>query len=166
MAEVKRPEGREGFNLGMALLDAVPVAAFGADMLLLSRPLKSAVFLTGAVLALLGGLCMVAFKLILALAGKEYPVFKKLFPVFMGTGWILMILGAVLARKNIRPAAIRAAVTSMPAALFFLLGLAFFASFIVYWKTKFDGSARSNWIEEILNAGAQVCLLIGVILSV
>ena len=159
-------KGKEGFNLGMALLDAVPVAAFGANMVLLSRPLKSGLFLTGAVLVLLGGLCMVVFKLILALAGNEYPVFKKLFPVFMGTGWILMIAGAVIARKNISFPAIRAAVTSMPAALFFLLGLAFFVSFIIYWKTKFDGSARSNWVEEILNAGAQVCLLIGVVLSV
>ena len=120
----------------------------------------------GALIALLGGLCMVAYKLILALAGKEYPIFKKLFPVFMGPGWILMIVGAVLARKNIRLPAIWAAVSSMPAALFYLLGLGFFLAFIVYWRTKFDGSARSNWVEEILNAGAQVCLLVGVILSV
>ena len=43
----------------------------------------------------------------------------------------------------------------------------FFAAFIIYFKTKFNAdSARDNWIEEILNAGTQVCILIGVILSV
>ena len=166
MAEKKMPAGKEGFTLGMALLDAVPVLAFGADMLLLSRPLQNTWFLIGAVLSFLGGLCMVVYKLILSTRGKEYPVFKKMFPFFMSAGWILMILGAVLARENISLAAILSAVTAFPAVIFYALALLFFGAFIVYWRTKFDGSARSNWVEEILNACAQVAMLIGVLLSV
>ena len=55
----------------------------------------------------------------------------------------------------------------MPACIFFVLGIAFFAAFIIYFKTKFNAdSAKDNWIEEILNAGTQVFILIGVVLSV
>ncbi|MCR4894619.1 MAG: hypothetical protein K5911_07800 [Eubacteriales bacterium] len=166
MNDKEMPSGKEGFTLGLALLDAVPVLAFGADMLLLSRPLDSKLFLTGAALALCGGLCMVIYKLILSIKGKEYPVFMKLFPVLMGSGWVIMIAGAIIKRRSISFPAIWTAVSSMPAALFFILGAVFFASFIIYWKTGFDGSARSNWIEEILNACAQVCFLTAVLLSV
>lgn len=166
MSNKEMPAGKEGFTLGLALLDAVPVLAFGADMILLSRPLKSGLFLIGAVLALCAGMCMVLYKLILSIWKKEYPFFKKLFPVLMGSGWLIMIIGAIVSRKNIRPGAVWAAVCSMPALVFYILGLLFFASFIIYWKKGFDGSARSNWIEEILNAGAQVCLLLGVIFSI
>lgn len=166
MAENKTG-GKEGFTLGLALLDAVPVVAFGVDMMLLSKPLGSKIFLLGAFLALCGGLCMVIYKIILSVFQKDYPVCKKMFPIFMGGGWLIMIVAAIMARKNIHLAGIWKAICTMPATLFFVLGLCFFVAFIVYFKTKFNAdSAKDNWVEEILNAGAQVCMMIAVILSV
>ncbi len=158
---------KEGFTFGLALLDAVPVVAFGIDMVLLAKPLQSKLFLVGAIFSILAGTCMVVYKLILAGAGKEVPVLKRMMPIGMTLGWVLMIAAAVIKRKSISFPAIWADVSSMPACIFFILGIAFFAAFIIYFKTKFNAdSARDNWIEEILNAGTQVFILIGVWLSV
>ena len=159
--------GKEGFTLGLALMDAIPVIAFGADMALLAKPLGSALFLAGAVVSLLAGSCMVVYKLLLALAKKEVPGLKKMMPIGMSAGWIMMIAALIINRSKISLAGIWHAVSSMPACIFFILGIAFFAAFIIYFKTKFNAdSAKDNWIEEILNAGTQLCILIGVILSV
>ena len=158
---------KEGFTLGLALMDAIPVVAFGIDMALLAKPLQSKLFLLGAIVSLIAGTCMVVYKLLIALAGKEVPGLKKMMPIGMSAGWIMMIAAAVINRSKISFPAIWKAVSSAPACIFFILGIAFFAAFIIYFKTKFNAdSARDNWIEEILNAGTQVFILIGVILSV
>ena len=158
---------KEGFTLGLALMDAIPVVAFGADMALLAKPLGSPLFLAGAVLSLLAGACMVVYKLLIALSEKEVPGLKKMMPIGMTAGWVMMIAALIINRSKLSFAGIWRAVSSMPACIFFILGIAFFAAFIIFFKTKFDAdSARDNWIEEILNAGTQLCILIGVILSV
>ncbi|MBO4818594.1 MAG: hypothetical protein J5528_00510 [Firmicutes bacterium] len=159
-------KGKEGFTLGLALMDAIPVVAFGIDMALLAKPLQSKLFLLGAVISLIAGSCMVVYKLLLAIAKKEVPGLKKVMPIGMSAGWLIMIAAAVINRSKISLPSMWAAVSSMPACIFFLLGITFFAAFIIYFKTKFNAdSAKDNWIEEILNAGTQVCILIGVILA-
>ena len=141
--------------------------AFGVDMALLAKPLQSKLFLLGAAISLIAGSCMVVYKLLLALAKKDVPGLKKVMPIGMSLGWLIMIAAAVINRSKISLSSMWKAVSSMPACIFFILGIVFFAAFIIYFKTKFDAdSARDNWIEEILNAGTQVCILIGVILSV
>ena len=160
-------KNKKGFTLGLALLDAVPVIAFGINMTLLAKPLQSKLFLAGAVLSLLAGSCMVIYKLLLATAKKEVTLLKKMMPIGMTLGWILMIAEAIVNRSRISISGIWSAVSKAPACIFFLLGIAFFVSFIAYFKTKFNAdSVRDNWIEEILNAGTQVFFLIGVLLSV
>ena len=158
---------RRGFTLGLALMDAIPVVAFGIDMALLAKPLQSTLFLAGAVISLLAGTCMVVYKLLLATVKKEVPQLKKMMPAGMSLGWILMITGVIINRSKVSLPSIWKAVSTAPTSIFFVLGIAFFAAFIVFFRTGFNAdSARDNWIEEILNAGAQVCILIGVILSV
>ncbi|MBR0482312.1 MAG: hypothetical protein IJJ48_07565 [Firmicutes bacterium] len=158
---------KEGFTLGLALMDAIPVVAFGVDMALLAKPLGSKLFLLGAIISLLAGACMVVYKLLLATVKKEVPGLKKMMPIGMTAGWVMMIAALILNRSKISLAGIWHAVSSMPACIFFVLGIAFFAAFIIYFKTKFNAdSAKDNWIEEILNAGTQVFILIGVVLSV
>lgn len=159
-------KGKEGFTLGLALMDAIPVVAFGVDMALLAKPLQSKLFLLGAAVSLIAGSCMVVYKLLLALAKKDVPGLKKVMPIGMSLGWLIMIAAAVINRSKISLSSMWKAVSSMPACIFFILGIVFFAAFIIYFKTKFNAdSARDNWIEEILNAGTQVCILIGVILA-
>ena len=159
--------GKEGFTLGLALMDAIPCIAFGIDMGLLAKPLQSPLFLVGAVESLFAGLAMVFYKIMLAVFKKDYPVCKKIMPIGMTIGWVTMILAAVINRSKISIAGIWASVTSMPAMAFFIAGIAFFIAFFTYFKTKFNAdSAKDNWVEEILNACTQICILIGVILSV
>ncbi len=159
--------GKEGFTLGLALLDVVPVAAFGVDMLLLSKPLQSKLFLAGAIISLLAGSCMVVYKLLLAIAKKDVPGLKKCMPIGMSAGWLIMIIAVIINRSKVSFFGIWKAVSSMPACIFFILGLVFFAAFFIYFKTRFSAdSAKDNWIEEILNAATQLCFLAGVILSV
>ena len=160
-------KGKEGFGLGLALLDAVPVVAFGIDMALLAKPLQSTLFLIGAVISIIAGGCMVVYKLLIAVAKKEVQGLKKMMPIGMSLGWVLMIVAAVINRSKISLPAVWKSVSSVPACIFFVLGIGFFIAFFTYFKTKFNAdSARDNWIEEILNAGTQVCILIGVILSI
>ena len=45
----------EGFTLGLALVDAVPVLLFGGSSILLGIIFKSALFVIGACLIFLGG---------------------------------------------------------------------------------------------------------------
>ncbi len=160
-------KGKEGFTLGLALLDSVPVIAFGADMILLSKPLSSPLFLIGAVISTLAGACMVVYKLLIATSGREVPGLKKMMPIGMTLGWITMITAVIINRSKINFKGLWKAVSTAPASIFFILALCFFAAFIIYFKTKFNAdSAKDNWIEEILNACTQVFVLIGVILSI
>lgn len=158
--------GKEGFTLGLALMDAIPCIAFGVDMLMLSKPLKSTLFLIGALFVFAAGMFMVIYKLCLAIAKKEYPGLKKAMPIVMSAGWIMIIIALIIKRKMISFAGIWAGISSMPACIFFIAGLVSFIAFITYFKTKFNAdSAKDNWVEEILNALTQTCFMIGVILA-
>lgn len=159
--------GKEGFTLGLALMDAIPCIAFGIDMSLLSRPLQSPLFLIGAVVSLLAGLAMVFYKIMLAVFKKDYPVCKKIMPIGMTIGWVSMIAAAIINRSKISLPGIWKAVTTMPALAFFIAGILSFIAFFTYFKTKFNAdSAKDNWVEEILNGITQVCIMIGVMLSI
>lgn len=158
--------GKEGFTLGLALMDAIPCIAFGIDMSLLAKPLSSPLFLLGAVVSLFAGLAMVFYKIMLAVFKKDYPVCKKIMPIGMTIGWLTMIIAAVINSSKINLGAIWKAVSTAPAVIFFIAGIVAFIAFFTYFKTKFNAdSAKDNWVEEILNAITQVCILLGVVFA-
>lgn len=153
----------EQFTVQLAVMDALPVLFFAAAAVILGLKLHSALFFIGAVICFLAGAGKVLWKLLLAWKGKDVPLLGAQLRYLMPAGFLLMILGAVLADRAQVRALIRAAVR-MPSALFFALAVIGLAGMILCAR-KFDRrDVRGNWIEQIINAVAQGCVLIGVLL--
>ena len=50
----------EGFTIGLALVDAVPVLSFGISMVIIASKFGSPLFMVGAALSVLAGCCKVS----------------------------------------------------------------------------------------------------------
>ena len=58
-----QPESKEGFTVGLALVDAIPVLIFCASMVLIGVKFPQPVFLVGAIAMAVGGVSQVLWKL-------------------------------------------------------------------------------------------------------
>ena len=151
------------FTLSLALVDALPVLFFGGAAAMLGVKLRSALFIVGAALCLLAGAGKVVWKLLLALRGKDVAFLGVQLRYVMPTGFLLMLLGAILAERETVRTLLHAAVR-MPSVFFFALMIVGLIAMVVCAK-KFDRfDVRANWIEQGINAAAQACALIGVLL--
>ena len=125
---------KQEFTLSLALVDALPVLFFGVAAAILGVKLKSVVFILGAQLRYV-----------------------------MPAGFLLMMLGAFLAERETLRTLLQAAVR-LPSAAFFALTIGGMIAMVVCAK-RFDRfDVRANWIEQGINAAAQACALIGVLL--
>lgn len=154
----------EGFTVAMALVDALPVLFFSAWMLLLAMRFLSRLFLLGAVLMALGGLCKVVWKLLLGLGKGDVKWVNLAFKPLMASGFLLVLASLIPHHNLIRPAAVWAAMTSYPSVLFFIAGALLLIGMCVF-ATRFDrSSARDNWRAQWINAAAQGAILAGILL--
>lgn len=156
----------EGFTLGLALVDAIPVLSFGISMVIIASRFDSPLFMIGAVLSVLAGCCKVAWKLVLGIAKKDLKWLNKPFVPMQITGFGF-ILGSLLTRLNkIDWAGVLAVVLSFPSILFFAAWLGLMGFMGWYRKHKFQREdAHSNWTAQIINAVGQTCLLLGILLA-
>lgn len=154
---------KQSFPLSLALVDALPVLFFGAAAAILGVKLKSVVFIVGAALCLLAGAGKVVWKLLIALRGKDVAFLGAQLRYVMPAGFLLMIVSAFFAERETLRTLLHAAVR-LPSVLFFALTVVGMIAMIVCAK-KFDRfDVRGNWIEQGINAAAQSCALIGVLL--
>ena len=156
----------EGFTVGLALVDAIPVLSFGISMLIIAGRFDSPLFLIGAILSVLGGCCKVAWKLVLGITKKDLRWLNKPFVPMMASGFLLLLASLVIGFGTIDWAAVLAAVTSFPSVLFFLawIGLMVFMGW--FRKNKFQhDDAKSNWTAQIVNAIGQTSLLLGILFA-
>ena len=159
----ERSMEKQSFPLSLALVDALPVLFFGAAAAILGVKLRSVVFIVGAALCLLAGAGKVVWKLLLALKGKDVALLGAQLRYVMPLGFLLMILGGIFAERETVRALLHAAVR-LPSAAFFALTIVGIIAMIVCAK-KFDRfDVRANWIEQGINAAAQACAMIGVLL--
>lgn len=155
----------EGFTLSLALLDYVPVAAFGAAGLVAGQAMGSPVFTTGAALSFLAGLLKATWKLVLAVSGRDIRAMNRPFVPMQATGFLLMLTGAVirLFRSGLSAAAV---LLGLPQAIFFVLWLLFTALMVWYKKHRFERlNARTNWTAQIINTLAQGSFLLAVLFA-
>lgn len=175
------PEEYRQYSLGLALFDAVPVVFFLMSTMVIYSMYGSPIFLAGAIASFLGGSAKVLWKLIVVLKKRDVSVLTLAFRILMFGGFGLMLLAAVISEVSDlihgvpggsvsgNPGTMRTlgvlwhALTMMPATLFFIAGTAGMCC-MGYLGSHMDKSARSNWIEEITNALAQLAFLIGVII--
>lgn len=154
----------EGFTLGLALVDAIPVLSFGISMVIIASRFDSPLFLMGAALSVLAGCCKVAWKLVLGLAKKDLKWLNKPFVPMQATGFLLMLVSLILGYGTIRWSGVLAAVTGFPSILFFAAWIGLMGTMVWYRKHRFQrDDAHSNWTAQIVNAVGQTCLLLGIL---
>ena len=156
----------EGFTVGLALVDAIPVLSFGISMVIIASRFDSPLFLIGAALSVLAGCCKVAWKMVLGIAKKDLRWLNKPFVPMQATGWLLMLISFVIGFGKVNWAAVGKAVIGLPSIVFFIawIGLMFFMGW--FRKYKFSNEdAKANWTAQIINAVGQTCLLLGILFA-
>ena len=156
----------EGFTIGLALVDAIPVLSFGISMVIIASRFQSPVFMIGAALSVLAGCCKVAWKMVLGITKKDLRWLNKPFVPMQATGFLLMLISFIIGFGKISWSGVLAGITSLPSLLFFVawIGLMFFMGW--YRKNKFSNDdAHSNWTAQIINAVGQTCLLLGILFA-
>ena len=156
----------EGFTVGLALVDAIPVLSFGISMVIIASRFDSPLFLIGAALSVLAGCCKVAWKMVLGIAKKDLRWLNKPFVPMQATGWLLMLISFVIGFGKVNWVAVGKAVIGLPSIVFFIawIGLMFFMGW--FRKHKFSNEdAKANWTAQIINAVGQTCLLLGILFA-
>lgn len=156
----------EGFTVGLALVDAIPVLSFGISMVIIASRFNSPLFMIGAALSVLAGCCKVAWKLILGLSKKDVKWLNKPFVPMQATGFLLMLISFVIGFGKINWAEVLAAVIGLPSIVFFVTWIVLMGAMVWYRKHKFSrDDAKSNWTAQIINAVGQTCLLMGILFA-
>ena len=156
----------EGFTLGLALVDAIPVLSFGISMVIIASRFDSPLFMVGAALSVLAGCCKVTWKLILGIAKKDLRRLNKPFVPMQATGFLLMLISFILGFGKIDWAGVGTALISFPSLLFFIAWIALMGFMGWFRKNKFkNDDAKSNWTAQIINAVGQTCLLLGILFA-
>ena len=156
----------EGFTLGLALVDAIPVLSFGISMVIIAGRFDSPLFMLGAALSVLAGCCKVAWKLVLCIAKKDVKWLNKPFVPMQATGFLLMLVSFVLGIRRIDWGGVLGALVSFPAVLFFIAWIGLMGFMGWFRKHKFSNDdAKANWTAQIINAIGQTCLLLGILFA-
>lgn len=156
----------EGFTVGLALVDAIPVLSFGISMVIIASRFDSPLFMIGAALSVLAGCCKVAWKLVLGIAKKDLRWLNKPFVPMQAVGFLLMLISFVIGFGKIDWSGVLTAVTGLPSLLFFIAWIGLMGFMGWFRKHKFSNDdAKSNWTAQIINAVGQTCLLLGILLA-
>ena len=156
----------EGFTIGLALVDAIPVLSFGISMVIIASRFPSPLFMIGAILSVLGGCCKVAWKPVLGIWKKDLRWINKPFVPMMAGGFLLLIISLIVGFSKIHWAGVGAAILSFPSILFFVAWIGLMGFMGWYRKHKFSNEdAKSNWTAQIVNALGQTCLLLGILFA-
>lgn len=152
----------QGFTVSMAVMDCIPVLCFSLMISVLSLRFHSMLFYIGAFLVILAGALKCLWKFIVAITGKNiYPLFIQM-RIVMPVGFVMIIAALILGRANLSPAAIWHQMSSLPAAVFYVLGLIGMCAMSVFAVKLDPADPKSNWIEQATNGAAQLCFLIAV----
>ena len=156
----------EGFTIGLALVDAIPVLSFGISMVIIASRFPSPLFMIGAILSVLGGCCKVVWKLVLGIWKKDLRWINKPFVPMMAGGFLLLIVSVIAGFGKIHWAGVGAAILSFPSILFFVAWIGLMGFMGWFRKHKFSNEdAKSNWTAQIVNALGQTCLLLGILFA-
>lgn len=146
----------------MALVDALPVIFFSASAVFVALIYKSVFFCIGAAVCVLGGLGKVLWKMIKAINGRDIRILFTGLRVLMPTGFGLMIISLFVDRADM--SAVRKSVSGFPCVILFAAGCVCMAAMIVLAFAADPGDSRINWVEQTVNAAAQLCFLLGIII--
>ncbi|MCD8103983.1 MAG: alpha/beta hydrolase [Lachnospiraceae bacterium] len=149
-------------SFGIALVDALPVICFSISIALIASMYDSAVFLVGALLCIIAGLGKVLWKLILAAAHKDIQLLYRQFHYLMPGGFVLILLSLIISRPSLSELWKNS--SSFPCNILFLLAIVGFAVMGILGVKMSASDKRANWIEQLVNLAAQLCILLGVLM--
>ena len=155
----------EGFTLGLALVDAIPVVEFSVSMIAIASKFKSVLFAFGACCSALAGCGKVLWKILLAVKKRNVSFLNQQFRYLMSSGFVLMITSLFVDRKKIHVGSIVRRITKFPAVVFYSLGAAGLCAMGVMGAKLDRNQARHNWIEQITNPISQGMIMIGILIS-
>lgn len=159
----KKSDAPEGFTLALALVDAVPVALFCASAAVFGAHVESRLFVAGAIVAFLGGAGKVAWKLLLALARRDVGWLSRQMRYVMPAGFALMLTGA-LTHAGAAAAAL-GRLRQMPSLALVAIWLACMCAMGYFAGHRDQRDARSNWVEQCVNACGQAALLAALVIA-
>ena len=156
----------EGFTIGLALVDAIPVLSFGISMVIIAGRFQSPLFMIGAALSVLAGCCKVAWKMVLGICKKDLRWLNKPFVPMQASGFLLMLISFIIGFGSINWASVGAALIGLPSILFFIAWIGLMGFMGWYRKNRFQNDdAKANWTAQIINAVGQTCLLLGILFA-
>lgn len=154
----------EGFSVSLALMDMIPVIFFGLSAIRIGRLLKSKLFQLGAVICLGSGVVKVLWKIIAAVLQKNiWPMFVQM-RILMPVGFLLLIVALIIGHKKLNGPAILKGFTSFPSCIFFAVAVIGMLLMAVFAYQLDSSDIRVNWLEQSVNATAQICFFIGVMM--
>lgn len=153
----------EDFTLSLALVDAVPVIFFGANMLAIGSLFTSKLFILGALLCLFSGAVKVLWKIIVVLQKKNVWWMFMQMRILMPIGFLMMLISLFVNTDKVSFSGIVTGVSTFPSSIFFLVGAAGMVMMSVF-AVKLDNSdLKSNWIEQFTNGISQIAFFIGLL---
>jgi len=159
---MSREEVPQGFTLGMAGMDAVPVVFFAAGSAVLSARLETgSLFMLGAAICTAAGTMKVLWKVLIACRNRNIIGLSRQLRVLMPAGFALMA-GSLIAGKKLP--ALLAGMMRMPSLACFLAGAACLVFMMRLARTEDSADAGANWKEQAVNCLAQGAILAGVLL--
>ena len=156
---------KEGFTVGLAVVDAIPVLLFCASMILVGTKYPQPLFLVGAIAMAIGGISKVAWKFVLGLGGGDKQILAKLFRPCMFGGFALLVVSIIYGSITglIDWGWLGNAIISMPSLVFFVLAIVGFFAMGYLGKKMDQTQAKWNWIEQFTNVFAQLMLFLGIL---
>ncbi len=154
----------ENFPISLALFDAVPVILFSIAMIIIAVNYNNWIFITGAALCTFAGLGKVIWKIIIAATKKDIVILNRQLRFVMPLGFLCIIIGLITGMDKAGWVLLWTNVTTFPQIILFIITFAGMVMMGVFAKKLDPVKTKSNWIEQITNAVAQGCLLIGVLL--
>lgn len=153
----------QNFSLSLALFDALPVIFFCAGMLLIASHFHNLFFFIGVLLCTLAGCGKVLWKILLVLKKYDIRLLNRQLRIFMPLGFFFVIVGLINGRNAINFTNLIHQIMIFPTCLFFGITVIGMICMSIFAFTLDSTKAKSNWIEQITNALAQGCFLLGVL---
>ncbi len=153
----------DGFTLGMAMMDCLPVIFFSIGAAVLASRFESPLFHFGILLVILAGALKAGWKFVLALAKKDVPFLSRQMRYLMPAGFASAVAGLLVDRSRWSIASVISHAAAQPACIFFLIGLAGIVT-LAWLGRHLDGhDAQANWKEQTVNALTQLFIMLGII---
>lgn len=149
----------------MAFMDMLPVLFFSVSVGVLASRFDNTLFLVGAIMVIVAGGLKVTWKFIMAIAERNMRPLNMQMRYVMPAGFIVMAAALIIDRTKWSVTEIISLVLSIPAVFFFVSGAAGVGC-MIYFARHFNGmDAKANWIEQGINSLAQLCIMLGILVS-